>query len=73
MAKNVSKSVPSVTPKKENGPSAVIGELKKVVWPTRRETIYLTFVVLVVAIVAGIFLGLWDLLLQFIVNVTLLS
>ena len=38
----------------------VIGELKKVVWLTRREALYLTFLVLVVAIVAGLILGVLD-------------
>jgi len=37
-----------------------IGELKKVVWLTRREALYLTFLVLVVAIVAGLILGVLD-------------
>ena len=35
-------------------------ELKKVVWLTRREAAYLTFLVLVVAITAGIVLGVLD-------------
>ena len=35
----------------------IINELKKVVWLTRREAAYLTVLVLVVSIVAGIFLG----------------
>ncbi len=34
-----------------------IAELKKVVWLTRRETIYLTLLVLIVAITAGLVLG----------------
>ena len=37
-----------------------IAELKKVVWLTRREVAYLTFLVLVVAITAGIVLGVVD-------------
>jgi len=37
-----------------------ISELKKVVWLTRREAMYLTFLVLVVAIAAGIVLGALD-------------
>lgn len=32
-------------------------ELKKVVWPTRQETIRLTFVVIVVSLLVGLFLG----------------
>ena len=40
--------------------SETVGELKKVTWLTRREVVYLTFVVLVVAIVAGLVLGAVD-------------
>jgi preprotein translocase subunit SecE len=40
--------------------SETIGELKKVVWLTRREVAYLTFLVLIVAIVAGLVLGAVD-------------
>ena len=39
----------------------VIGELKKVVWLSRREAAYLTVLVLVVAIVVGMILGAIDL------------
>ena len=38
----------------------IINELKKVVWLTRREAAYLTVLVLIVAIVAGIVLGALD-------------
>ncbi|MFC1992782.1 preprotein translocase subunit SecE [Chloroflexota bacterium] len=37
-----------------------IGELKKVVWLTRREAMYLTFLVLIVALAAGLTLGIVD-------------
>ena len=37
-----------------------IAELKKVVWLTRREMAYLTFMVLVVAIIVGLILGAFD-------------
>ncbi len=37
-----------------------IAELKKVVWLTRREAAYLTFLVLIVALAAGIVLGATD-------------
>jgi len=40
--------------------SEIINELKKVVWLTRREIIYLTGLVLVVTIIAGIVLGFLD-------------
>ena len=37
-----------------------IAELKKVVWLTRREAAYLTFLVLIVAIAVGLVLGVID-------------
>jgi len=38
----------------------IIAELKKVVWPSRRETIYLTTLVLIVTVAMGILLGALD-------------
>jgi preprotein translocase subunit SecE len=38
----------------------IVNELKKVVWLTRRETVYLTGLVLLVTIIAGIVLGALD-------------
>jgi preprotein translocase subunit SecE len=38
----------------------IISELRKVVWLTRREAMYLTFLVLVVSIVMGLILGVFD-------------
>ena len=32
-------------------------ELKKVVWPTRQEVIRLTFVVILISLIVGVFLG----------------
>jgi len=37
-----------------------IAELKKVVWLSKREAAYLTFLVLVVTIVVGLILGAFD-------------
>ena len=37
-----------------------ISELRKVVWLTRREAIYLTVLVLIVAIAVGLILGVLD-------------
>jgi preprotein translocase subunit SecE len=37
-----------------------IGELRKVAWPTRREALQLTGLVIVVMVVVGIILGLTD-------------
>ena len=38
----------------------IIGELRKVVWLTKREAAYLTILVLIVSISAGIVLGALD-------------
>jgi len=38
----------------------IINELRKVVWLTRREAIYLTILVLIIAITVGLFLGAFD-------------
>ncbi|MFC1932772.1 preprotein translocase subunit SecE [Chloroflexota bacterium] len=53
------------TTAKRSGPrfrliSETIAELKKVVWLTRREVVYLTTLVLIVAITAGLVLGIID-------------
>ena len=40
--------------------SETISELRKVVWPTRREAAYLTAMVLIVAIAVGLILGAID-------------
>jgi len=38
----------------------IIAELKKVVWLTRREVAYLTFLVLVISVTVGLILGAID-------------
>jgi preprotein translocase subunit SecE len=40
--------------------SDVIAELKKVVWLSRREVAYLTFLVLAVTVAVGLILGAFD-------------
>lgn len=50
-----------------------IAEMKKVTWLTRRETAYLTGLVLLVAITAGVVLGLIDLGFSSLVNTVLLG
>ncbi|MAP57418.1 MAG: preprotein translocase subunit SecE [SAR202 cluster bacterium] len=42
--------------------SEVIGELRKVTWPSRQESTRLTIMVLALSIIIGIFLGLFDML-----------
>lgn len=39
----------------------IVSELKKVVWLSRREIVYLTFLVLVISVGAGLLLGAFDL------------
>jgi preprotein translocase subunit SecE len=40
--------------------SDIIAELKKVVWLTRREIVYLTFLVLAVTVVVALLMGAFD-------------
>jgi preprotein translocase subunit SecE len=55
---------PATTKRKGFRPITYIGEiiteLKKVVWLTRREIVYLTGLVLIVTIAAGVLLGALD-------------
>jgi len=37
-----------------------VGELRKVSWPTRREALQLTYLVIVAMIIVGVILGLTD-------------
>ena len=54
----------AVTPKKSGSRfrfiSETIAELRKAVWLTRREAIYLTTLVLIISISAGLVLGAFD-------------
>jgi preprotein translocase subunit SecE len=50
----------------------IIAELRKVTWPSREETWYLTVVVLVVAGAAGVFLGGVDMFFTWAIEHTLL-
>ncbi|MGE3857726.1 MAG: preprotein translocase subunit SecE [Dehalococcoidia bacterium] len=50
----------------------IISELRKVTWPTRRETANLTGVVIIVSIALGVLLGGADLLFGWLVEQTLL-
>ena len=51
----------------------IISELRKVVWPTRQETIYLTVVVVVVTLILGAILGAIDIAFGWLIERTLLS
>ena len=50
----------------------IFSELRKVSWPSREETWYLTFVVLIVASAFGIFLGGVDMFFNWFIENTLL-
>lgn len=50
----------------------IISELRKVVWPTRQDAMYLTFVVVVVAVLIGAVLGGIDIGFGWLVEQTLL-
>ena len=46
----------------------VIMEVQQVVWPSRKDTLAMTFVVTVMLIISGILLGAFDLISNYIVN-----
>ena len=48
---------------KANIGSQIVEELKKVSWPTRRETTRLTVVVIGVSLIIGLYIGIIDILL----------
>lgn len=41
----------------------IVDELKKVTWPTKKETIRLTTIVIVVSLIIGIYIGIIDIFL----------
>ena len=49
----------------------VVGEIRRVTWPTRQETMRLTLMVISVAVAIGIFLGFVDLGFSELLNVLL--
>ena len=50
----------------------IISELKKVTWPSREETSYLTMVVIVVSLVVGAMLGVIDIFFNWLIDRLLL-
>lgn len=48
---------------KQNLATDFIEELKKVTWPTRKETVRLTTVVIAISLIIGIYIGIIDVLL----------
>ena len=51
----------------------IYSELKKVSWPTREETAYLTMVVIIVSVIAGAILGGIDILFNWLIDRLLLQ
>ncbi len=51
----------------------IISELRKVVWPTREDTTYLTIVVVIVTIILGAILGAIDIGFGWLIDHTLLQ
>ena len=43
--------------------SDIAGELKKVSWPTKQDTIRLTFIVILISLIIGLYIGIIDSLL----------
>jgi len=48
-------------------------ELAKVSWPTRRETVRATFIVVGMSIAVAVFLGAWDMLFQWILQIFIIK
>jgi preprotein translocase subunit SecE len=49
----------------------VVVEIGKVVWPSRKETVAMTIVVCVMLLISGMFLGLFDFISSFVINLFL--
>ncbi len=45
-----------------------VGELRKVDWPSNKETYNLTIIVLITVILSALFLGMWDYLFEYIIG-----
>lgn len=51
---------PNIAPGMAHG---IVDELKKVSWPTKKETVRLTLVVIVISLIIGLYVGIIDVLL----------
>jgi len=49
--------------KQRNWIEGVVDELKKVTWPTKKETFRLTAVVIIISLIIGFYIGIIDILL----------
>lgn len=45
--------------------SDIVGELKKVTWPNKQDTIRLTFIVIIISLIIGLYIGIIDSLLAY--------
>jgi preprotein translocase subunit SecE len=43
--------------------TGIIDEIKKVSWPTKKETIRLTTIVIIISLIIGVYIGIIDVLL----------
>ena len=68
MSNPSTKNLPSAKSSRFGFFGNIVAELRKVVWPTRRETVYLTTMVLIVAVVVGLVLGAIDYAFSFFVD-----
>ena len=48
---------------RQNIGSDIVDELKKVSWPSRKDTIRLTLIVIIVSLIIGLYVGIIDILL----------
>jgi preprotein translocase subunit SecE len=48
---------------RQNFAAEVVNELKKVTWPSRKETFRLTTIVIVISLIIGAYIGIIDVLL----------
>ena len=46
----------------------VVGELKKVVWPSRKDTGLMTVVVVIMLLISGVVVGLYDAIWAYVIN-----
>lgn len=51
------------TPARQAFAMDIVEELKKVTWPTRKETVRLTTVVIAITLIIGLYIGIIDVLL----------
>jgi len=63
----------SLRPRPPGWAVEIFSELKKVTWPTRDETLYLTMVVILVSVAVGVLLGSIDVFFNWLIDRVLLQ